>query len=294
MHRENWNDIRLVRELHRGGSLSKAAEELGVQHSTLSRRLKALEDKLGTRLFERVPKGVQATTAGLAVVEVAQRMEEQLQDLGRDLFGLDAQLSGVLRVTMVEVFARRLAPVFVEFSRKYPQVKLELVVDNATRSLTKREADVAVRVTNNPPEHLVGRKVQHLDYALYAAENLIEEFGPDPTVEDYPWMAWDPTAGAHVTEAWMRTHAPKVRIACSVNDTIAMLAGVESGLGAGFMSCVLADEVPNLRQIRPPEPGFGVDLWLLTHSDLRQSARVRAFMDLVWERMRDQIATGTD
>ena len=287
MHRENWNDIRLVHELQRCGSLSAAADAMGVQHSTLSRRLRALEEKLGTRLFERVPKGLLATPAGMAVVEVAQRIEEELQNLGRDLFGLDSQLSGVLRVTTVDFLARRFAPFFLEFSQRYPEVKLELVVDNATRSLTKREADVAIRVSNQPSEHLVGRKVSRLDFALYAAESLIEAYGEDPCVPGYPWMAWDPALGARMTEAWMQTHCPKARITCSVNDTTTMQAGIEAGLGAGFMICRIGDEAPNLRRMRPTEPGFGMDLWLLTHPDLQSVARVRAFMDLMWERMRE-------
>jgi DNA-binding transcriptional LysR family regulator len=259
---------------------------LGVNHTTVSRRLSALEETVGVRLFDRRPDGYAATQAGEDVVEVARGVEEQILSLDRRVLGQDTRLCGSLRVTTVDFMAILQMAAFRSFTRRYPGIDLELSADNAPRSLTKREADVALRITNKPPEHLVGRKLLRVEFALYGARSLVEQMGAQAELAAYPWMAWDERQGARLTEQWMHKHVPDARVVCRVDSATVMISSVRDGMGLSFLACVVGDEDPGLVRLRPPEPGFGMDLWLLTHADLRHTARVRAFMEHMDEALR--------
>lgn len=275
----NWDDLRYLLAVDRQGTLSAAAKSLGVNHTTVSRRLSALEDEVGVRLFDRKPDGYVATQAGADIVGVAQEVEEQIQTLDRKVLGQDARLSGSLRVTTVDIVALLHTEALIGFSRRYPNIALEISADNRPLSLTKREADVALRFTNKPPENLVGRRVLRAEFALYAHKNLVDELGADPPLETYPWLAWDERVGARITDQWMRHNVPNARISCRLDSTAVFVGSLAAGMGIGFMTCFVGDENPDLVRLRPPEEGFGMDLWLLTHEDLRNTARVRAFME---------------
>jgi DNA-binding transcriptional LysR family regulator len=287
----NWDDLRVVLAVHRNRTLTQAARVLGVNHSTVSRRLGSLQDELGVRLFDRLPDGYVATTAGEDVVAAALRMEEQVLDLDRQVLGRDESLSGPLRVTTTDMAAFRHADIFASFVERYPNVALEVSADNSPRSLTRREADVALRITNSPPEHLVGRKVARSEWALYGAISLVESLGEPDDLEAYPWLGWDQRPP--ITEAWLRRHVPRARIACRVDSTLVMLRSLELGIGIAHTQCIDGDSSPHLRRLRPVMDNWGMDLWLLTHPDLRHTARVRAFLDHAEARLRplaDQFA----
>lgn len=274
-----WDELRLVLTIHRQRTLSAAARELGVNHSTVSRRLAGVEQEMAVRLFDKLPTGYVATAAGEEVVRVALAVEEQVLSLDRNVLGQDERLTGTLRVTTVDILGVHHIEAFGSFCRRYPGIELELSADNAMRSLTRREADVALRFTNDPPPNLVGRRIQTLDYALYGARTLLNLHPEQTPIEDLPWMAWDERLGARVTEAWMRRNVPRARIACRVDSSTVMLAAINAGMGIGFLPVFSAEDSPALQQLRPVEPGFAMDLWLLTHEDLRRTARVRAFME---------------
>lgn len=271
-----WDDLRYVLAVAREGTLSKAAKRLGVNHSTVSRRLTAASEQLGVRLFERLPDGYVPTKAGEDVVRVAERLEEDVLSLESRVLGRDAELKGALRVSTTDMLAWRLIPELPSFFERYPQVQLELTVGYQVSSLTKREADVAIRVTNAPPEHLVGRKVARMEFALYASRALHARMG-DASLEDYPWLAWDRRSGARMTERWMELHVPEARVVMTVDDAPSMVRATRRGVGISFLACIDADEEDELVRLRDVEPGFGMDLWVLTHPDLRETARVRAF-----------------
>lgn len=275
----NWDDLRFLLALSRAGSLSQAAIELSVNHSTVSRRIHSLEEQVGTRLFDKTSDGYAVTTAGEELQRVAERIENELHGLDRAVLGQDERLSGSLRFTTVDVAAAIHAPDITSFTRRYPQIDLEAVVDNSLRSLTRREADVALRMSNEPPETLIGRRVARAEFALYGARSLVERMGRDRDLGDYPWLAWDASMGAKLTERWMQRHVPNARICCRLDSAMFFLAAVEAGMGVAFLLCHAGDSRPSLERLRPVEPGFGMDMWLLTHPDLRHTARVRAFMN---------------
>lgn len=279
----DWDDLRYFLAVVREGTLTRAARGLGVNHTTVSRRMQALQEEVGVRLFDRLPGGWVPTAAGEDVRAVAERMETEVLGLDRRVLGRDERLSGTLRVTTIDMVAHRNLPHFREFVRRYPEVALELTVGFAPLSLSKREADVAIRATNEPPEHLVGRRLVRGEFALYAADALVEEVGADAPLDRYPWLGWDPSAGARLTDRWMASHVPDARVACRLDDLRVFESALAAGIGIGFLPCVDGDTLPGVRRLRPVEEGFGMDLWILTHPDLRQTARVRAFMQFFAE-----------
>ena len=281
----NWDDLRFILAIEREGTLTAAAAELGVNHSTVSRRLAALEDEVGCRLFDRQPTGYVATDAGSDVVGVAQRVEEAVHSLDRRVIGRDTRLHGPVRLTTFDGLAVRHINLFQAFQRRYPAIELEISVENAPVSLTRREADVALRLSNRPPEHLVGRKILRAEFALYGHRELVAEHGDE--LAAYPWLAWDERLGARLTQEWMQQHVPDAQIAAVIDSSALMIRSVQLGFGIQFLICAEGDGHPDLVRLRPPEPGFGMDLWVLTHPDLRGTARVKAFMDHLYDGLRE-------
>ncbi len=274
----HWDDLRFVLAVSREKSLSKAAKTLGVTHTTVSRRLAALERETGVRLFDRQPEGYIPTVAGEDLVAAAERMEEEVLALDSRVLGRDARLSGPLRITTIDAMAARMTKPIGDFLTRYPGVSVELSTGTDFRNLTRREADIAIRTTNRPDEHLVGSKVGTVEYAIYGAESLVERVGVDAPLSAFPWLGWELRFGARVTEARMQVRAPKARVAMRFDSAVVFETAVRNGAGIGFISCIEGDAA-GLVRLRPIEKNFGMDVWMLTHPDLRSTARVRAFMD---------------
>ena len=279
MQNLDWDDLRVFLAVARSRTLSGAARKLGVNQTTVTRRLEALEARLGARLFDRSTAGVNPTTAAAEVVAVAERVEEYVSSIERQIAGQDMRLTGELRVTTIDMCAYYDVELFEAFAKRYPQIELELSVGYFPRNLTRREADVAIRWTDRPPEHLVGHQVATAEYAIYAATSLLERCSDRTELDKYPWIDWDIANNARVTALWMRKHIPSTQVVCRYDMALALHAAIRSGMGVGFMPCAYGDADPLLKRIRPIEPDFGIDIWLLTHPDLRSTARVRAFME---------------
>ena len=278
MQNANWDDLRVFLAVARAKTLSGAARVLGVNQTTVTRRIEALESRLGTKLFDRAPVGVSPTSAATEILQVAERVEENVALIERQLVGQDTRLRGELRVTTIDMSASYDADLFDSFTKRYPDIELELSVGYFARNLTRREADVAVRWTTSPPEHLVGHRVATAEYAIYGAKSLIGRFPPNAEPGEFPWVDWDIANNARVTARWMRQNAPQARVVGRYDMALALHAAITAGTGIGFMPCAYGDANPAIQRVRPVEPGFGIDIWLLTHPDLRATARVRAFM----------------
>ena len=277
-----WDDLRCVLAVARGGSLSAAARTLGVNHSTVYRRLGRLEEKLATRLFDRDAGRLAPTAAGEDLLGTAGRVEAEMQALDRRLTGRDTRLTGRIRLTAPDDIAFLLLPeTLSRFRESYPGITLDLAIDNRMLSLTRREADVAVRPTLEPPETLVGRKVVGLPSAAYRRRG-----GGEPS----HWIGWDEGEGPAAIRRWIAEHVPADAVVLRTNSMLQQRAACEAGLGAAILPCFLGDRSDRLERIGPPEPALGTDLWLLTHADLRRTARVRALMDLLFEDLRAALA----
>lgn len=283
---DDWNDLRLVLAISRSGSLTAAAKALGVVHSTAFRRLAAMEAGLGVRLFERLPAGVYAPTdAGERIAAAAERIETETAALDRDLLGADLRLSGRLRVTCSETLAfSLLTPAIAEFRRVHPGIVLDLVIDNRVLSLSRREADVALRVTRPREGDLYGRKVTDIGWTLYAAPAVLEAHGPldFSALGRHPFVGWEQQVAGVNTADWLERNVPEDAIVYRTSSVINQMIAAREGIGVALLPCYLGDREPRLQRLAPePLNELSRELWVVTHTDLRRTARVRAFMELI-------------
>ncbi|MBJ7411847.1 MAG: LysR family transcriptional regulator [Phenylobacterium sp.] len=282
---DDWNDLRLVLTIVRSGSLTSAAKALGVNHSTTFRRLGALEARLGVRLFERLPAGLYApTSAGERMAATAERIETETAALDRDLLGADQRLSGRLRVTCSETLAfALLTPCIAEFRAVHPGIVLDLAIDNRVLSLSRREADVALRVARPREPDLHGRKVADLAWALYGAPDLLARIGAMAMdrLDDIPLIGWEEGVTGVNSADWLAREAPEAAIVYRTNSVVNQMVAARAGVGVALLPCFLGDAEPALvRAVPQALDEIGRELWIVTHADLRRTARVRAFMDL--------------
>lgn len=284
----DWDDLRYALAVSRGGTLSAAAEALGVSHTTVSRRLKALEERLGARLFDATPEGFRPTAAGADLVAVAERMEAETLSLEGRVLGRDERLSGALRVSVMELVFRAFREAFTSFTARYPGVALTVTASDDEVSLARREADVVLRITDRPPEQLVGRRVGRMQFMPYAARSLVARVGEDAPLGAYPWIHWDERlTGMRWLDAWLAQHAPGATVAMRVDVSVAAMHElIAAGVGVQFLACVEGDADPSLVRVGPVDPFAKRDLWVLTLPELRDTPRIRAFTDHMAERLR--------
>jgi DNA-binding transcriptional LysR family regulator len=277
-----WDDFKLVKTIAEAQGLAGAGERLGVNHSTVFRRLGQLEEVLAVKLFERHRTGYVLTAAGDEMAALAERMEEDVAAFARKLEGQAVSPAGELRVTTNDtLLVHLLTPIFGKFTRACPDVRLDVVLTNQALNLSKRDADVAIRATDNPPETLVGRRVASIVWAVYG--RAVDFPQPDSVdllgLYDRTWVALGDNLAGLKAARFVRDRVPAERIVYKVNTVLGLSEAVENGIGIGPLPCFIADARPTLARLTGPNPDFSAGLWLLTHPDLRQSARVRAFMD---------------
>lgn len=277
-----WDDLRYVLAVAAEGSLAGAARALGVNHTTVLRRVNAFEERLGLRLFERLPTGYFLTSGGAELIEAARLMEDTVATLERRLAGQDRRLAGAVRVTTTDTLADMLLPpILVAFRAKHPRIQVELILSNEAFNLAKRAADVAIRPADNPPEGLIGRRVSAIAFAVYAGRGYLAQHGKIEDLSSHAWLAPTDDLGTTSVAQWMRVEVPKVEIALKANSLLALRQAAAANLGLAALPCYLGDSSHELVRVRPPIPAMATALWLLTHEDLRRTARVRAFTEFV-------------
>ena len=285
MHPETFtaDDLKLVAAVAEARGLSRAAIRLGIDGSTVFRRLGALEARLGVALFERHRSGYVATGAGEDMAALAFRMEEEIAALSRRLADKAPSLDGEVRVTTNDtLLVHLLTPIFASLRRLHPGLRLDIVLANEALNLSRRDADVAVRVTQTPPETLVGRRVATLGWALYGRAGMMgEEAGPaSPAwLARQDWVTLGDGMDTVAAARFVRRQTAPARIAFKVNTVLGLVDAVEVGIGIGPLPCYVADRRPGLVRLAPPDPDLAGPLWLLTHPDLRRTPRVRAVLD---------------
>jgi len=271
----NWDDLRLFLTVTRTGSISGAAKQLGVQHSTISRRIRQFEEKLGMRLLERKKGGYELTPAGENIKEAANRIEREVLGVDGVLPGKDTQLSGPLRVTAINNMASSvLMPMFARFSELHPKVELHVIVSNTDASLSQREADVAIRLTNSPTDTLIGKRIVTVASAIYGSHAYLERIrqqGGEPK-----WLGVE-CCGFHKT--WTKQSSGEQAHHFISDDTLLTLAAIREGIGISILPCFMGDADPSLERFAEPDPSYNLGLWILLHPDLKRTSRVLAFRD---------------
>jgi DNA-binding transcriptional LysR family regulator len=268
----NWDDFKIFLSVANTGSYSASARDLGVNHSTISRRIQNLETQHGVKLFERTHSGYQLTEAGDSIFDIVMRASEATIQASRVLSGQDDRLEGEIKLTMPhEIFDLFLAEPLAQFSEQHPKIHLNLVVKPGLKNIANRESDLAVRITPEPPDYLIGRRITFMQHGLYVSQALklkIENGEPSVPIVLWPHIKQIPD--------WASENFNNPRIALYVDDLTSMFEAVKMGMGVARMPCFMPDSLQNKAVVRLPIEQTLSDwgIWLLNHVDLRNSARI--------------------
>ncbi|WP_370153915.1 LysR family transcriptional regulator [Ferrovibrio sp.] len=273
----NWDDLRLVLAVAEHGTLSGAATTLGLSHPTLSRRLRLIEDRLGTRLFDRTPQACRPTTAGEEACGLARRLRDDIAGLERRIAGRDSAPAGPVRLTAPDAVAEYLLPpVLAAVCHENPALTFELQVSNQILSLAQRAADLALRVTDSPDPALKGRRIGDVAMAVYARQGLPAS---EADIAMAPWIGFDDALACSGPGTWITGHVPDASIRFRANTLLGAAQAVRSGIGCGILPCFVGGSIPGLAQVTPPLDGLTTGLWLLGHPDIARLPRIRSAGD---------------
>jgi len=282
----DWNDLKLFLAFARNGSTLAAAKALGVNQSTVHRRLAALEECLGRRLVERHLTGYRLTALGEELRPYAERVEEAAAAFERHLASCDQELTGKIRVTCPAAVADRLArtPLIDAFHARYPDLRVELVMSERFLDLSKGEADIAIRAGESPDDALVGRKIAEGRWGVYASRSYVERHGRPERQEDierHLVVAFDGAIAHYPAAQWLRSIAPNATVAARSDNWPGFVLAVKSGAGLAPLLTSEGNRDSDLVRVIDNIPELVTNYYLLTHRDLQRVPRVRAFFDFV-------------
>ena len=245
----DWDDLKIFLEVARIGSVRGAASSLKVNQSTVSRRITRFEKEIGSQLFEKYPTGYVITAAGAEILASVERMESEVEAIDRSLFRRQPELEGALKVALpVPLATNMLMPDINQFCLQYPNIKLELAISSGTTNLSKREADVAVRIVKmgeSPPEYLVGRKLVTYATAHYVSRSIAHS----SHFSRHPWIGF------------LRDNSETREIKYVIDDVTSQIEAVKAGMGIAELPCCLVDTDSNLMRI-PETLAEGREIWL--------------------------------
>lgn len=271
----HWDDLRIFLAIARAGTISGAARRLAIQHSTVSRRLRTLEERLGTSLIERRGSGLELTEAGEELQLSASKIEVEILEFEGARSGHDTGAKGELRVTAINNMASTvLMPIFARFNEMYPSIELHVLVSNKFVKLSERDADIAIRLTNTPLDTLIGTRLTTVASAVYGSRDYCARVQAGEM--DEKWLGIE-CCGFHIS--WTKDACQDKEHNFYVDDTLLTLAALKAGAGLAYLPCFMGDSEPSLARFRPPEPQHDLGLWLVYHRDLRRTHRVRLFRE---------------
>lgn len=290
-----WDDLQIVLAITETGSLSGASRKLGVSHATVFRRLNEMERQLGVTLFYRGRSGYEATPIGEDLAGSAEKVESEILSAERRIAGNDFHLAGNIRLTTTDtLFAGLLASLIADFREIHPAIQLEIVISNQQQNLSKREADIAVRPTNSPPETLVGRRIGSVRQAVYGQKERWSHLEKETEVAyltEEQWITPDPQMGDSPMEHWLLEHLPEASCQYRIDSVLAMQTAVRQGSGIAVLPCYIGNADNQLRRLTAPIADLETGLWVLTHRDLRRVSRIRQLMGEIAEKL---ILTGLE
>lgn len=275
----DWNDLRYLLGMARGGSAAGAARALGVSHATVLRRLHTLEQEVGTALFDRLQTGYIPTDAGQRLIEIGEALERSLIGAQREMEGQAKGMAGPIRFTTTDSLSDCILPdILHSFHERFPAITVEMRITNARLDLDRREADVALRPTHEPPPTWVGKSLVRMDWGLYAGPSHLKPDRHEPTA--HTWLLPDGQLAEGPISPWLRERIGNAPLAVTADSFLALRRLAENATGATVLPCFMAHGTKlELLEFVPRTLSPG--LWLLTHPHLRGSGRIRAFMDHV-------------
>jgi DNA-binding transcriptional LysR family regulator len=281
----DWNDLRYFLAVARNGSTIAAAKELGVNQSTVQRRLAVLEEAVGRKLVERLPSGYRLTGFGEELRPHAEAVEAAVANLDRKIASADTAPTGVVRLTCAEGMAYRFIPRMLDaFHARYPAVRVDLIIGDRYLDLAKGEADIALRAGESKDSTLISRKIANAPWALYVSHSYAERNGRPEQAADldqHAIMLFDEELERLPASRWLRAAAPNATVTARCNGVIGMLLAVKSGVGIGPLPVQIGDMEEDLVRLFDPVPESMSSIYLLVHPDLRNAPRVRALFDFM-------------
>ncbi len=278
----NWDDLRFVLAVARAASLSGAARELGVSHSTVYRRLKAFEEGHDILCFERLADGMRITAEGEALIGPITDVERGVLEVERGLSSQQHEVAGTVTLAAPEALALTLCAQLGPLLSRYPKLQVHWKIGVEEAVLQKGEADVALRVMAAPAPSLVGRKVWDLGFGIYATHAHLDAH-PWGGVAAARWVTFDDVAARTPQGKWEAANVPAAQVVMRVNRRALLDAAIVAGHGVGITACGLGDQAAHLVRVGDPIPELTVPLWVLTHASLQDVPRVRALMDMCVE-----------
>jgi DNA-binding transcriptional LysR family regulator len=295
--RLDWDDLRYVLAISRARSVSDAVKMLSISHSTIMRRIDALEEKLQVRLFERLRTGYVLTEAGAALCEIAQQFEPMVTEVERQIVGRDTRPEGDLKISTASVLAQYLLPnALAHFRMAHREIQLEIKTSHERIDFSGRQADIALRMSAEVPDYLVGRKLGNIRFRIYGwhsapyMENYRETPLPLKTLtEKLPWITFERDQQSRIYDRWLHANVLQSSIVMRADHFPNTLALLRTGLGITLLPEFVANDIQGIVALSDPIEELQSPLWLLTHPDLRNTARVRAFMKFVGDELKESL-----
>lgn len=288
----DWDHMRFVLALGREGTLSGAARALKVDHTTVGRRLTAIEEELGTPLFIRTPKGVNPTPAGDAVIATATTMDRSMLELARLLSSTETGCEGTVRISTSEAFAHVVVRGLTGLRERHPGIRVEVLAANRAVDLTAGEADIALRMMQPTEPDLVAQKLMDLEWGVFGTPAYLADHGPldAASPEGHTFIGFEDAMAGTPGARWLASLGEYVEVTMRCNSMLALRAAATSGLGLAALPAFLASEQPELQRVLPEAVGYGA-CFLVVHGSLRDSERIRAVMDYMRGYLRSQASS---
>lgn len=286
----DWDEIKTAYQVARMGTVSGAAEVLGVHHATVIRHIDALEGRLGVKLFQRHPRGYTATEAGEDLLRVAKATDDQFNQMVGRIKGHGTEVSGDLVVTSLASLAPKIAPILAAFQQEHKDVVVRYLTGSRLFRLEYGEAHVAIRagVASDQPDNVV-QPMMDLAMGAYASSSYVSEYGIPQGPQDYDkhrFVGADDTDSRAPYYKWLRDNVPERCITYRTSDTRAAEAAVRAGAGIGFLVEEQARVDPDLVEIYAPRSEWSAPIWLVTHVDLHRTTKVQALLQFLKDHMR--------
>jgi DNA-binding transcriptional LysR family regulator len=278
-----WDDVRFFLEVSRGRTLAAAAKKLGVDYTTVGRRIAALERELGSKLFERTPEGFVSTEAGEGLRAAAERMEAAALDLERRALGADRRLSGPVRIASTDAIAQIVVvPAVRALHDRHPEIRVHLLTGAARLDIARREANLALRYVRPEKGNLISRRIARVAFATYASKEYLARRPAPPAGSSL--RGHDSVELEEGIRSWQTTRLADARVVLRANNSVTLVDAVALGLGMGVLLCCLGDGHPALRRVWPSASPEIDDLFLVVHQDVQRTGRVRAVIEALEER----------
>jgi len=283
-----WNDLKIILAIGRAGTLSGASRILSSSHSTVFRRINAIEKKLNVRFFDRFAQGYVLTDAGETAMTTARQIDNEVHNLTLDLVGKDLRLQGTILVTAPEgVTLKLLSPAIAKFCKAHPEIHIDMIVTGEPLKLSRREADLAVRATSSPPDTTIGRYICRFPFGLYANK----KFARRNKKNDFSNCNWVMTNDSHEwfsSSVRKKLGLPKGKTVFTSSSTMAVVNAIKEGMGISLLPCFLGDSETGLVRVMSLPEETTLELWLLTHPDLRNTARIKALVTFLQTSLESQ------